>query len=393
MIIAELCNVESFEKKYFFQQIFYNFLVKKYKKFYFINIYNIINKKKLNINHSFYTKKNIVFFNPKTISELNQFLNKNNIFLINNLSFQFKHTFFHYLVSKDNIYQISFSNAFQFSNYYVENWIYVNFVRKIKFLFTKKFSLLIHRMLIILRIIHPINTLYVSQKDVFKKYSSNHNGEKILIKKYKHVKKTSVKLPFVQNTKKISEKYITFVDSNILHNDISKRGYLINNTMAKKYILFLKTYLENLNKIFNKEIIICLHPSSNYNLYKKKLGKFKMYKYKTEKYILNSYLVLFHDSTSIFNAIISKKKIISLKSNIFGPYLDARRFFYVKKFNFIEHNIEKKFKIEKKILIKKLNQKILNYEKIITKLHYTNKDSLPIEKIIDNKIQNLIKKR
>ena len=168
---------------------------------------------------------------------------------------------------------------------------------------------------------------------------------------------------------------------------------VLKNTRTIFNKIIKDTTLENLNKIFNKEIIICLHPSSNYNLYKEELGKFRMYKYKTEKYILNSYLVLFHDSTSIFNAIVSKKKIISLKSNIFGPYLNARISFYVKKFNLIEHNIEKKFKIGKKILIKKLNQKKLNYEKIITQLHYTNKDSLPIEKIIDNEIQNLIKKR
>jgi len=38
MIIAELCNIEYFEKKYLFQQNLYDFLGKKYKKFYFINI-------------------------------------------------------------------------------------------------------------------------------------------------------------------------------------------------------------------------------------------------------------------------------------------------------------------------------------------------------------------
>ena len=58
MIIAELCNIEYFEKKYFFQQNLYDFLGKKYKKFYFINIHNIFNKRKININYQFYKKKN-----------------------------------------------------------------------------------------------------------------------------------------------------------------------------------------------------------------------------------------------------------------------------------------------------------------------------------------------
>ena len=32
-----------------------------------------------------------------------------------------------------------------------------------------------------------------------------------------------------------------------------------------------------------------------------------MFKYQTEKYILNSYILLFHDSSSIFNGILQKK--------------------------------------------------------------------------------------
>ena len=136
MIIGELNCGTSCEKKYYLQQDLYNFLGKKYKKFYFINTHNIFNKKKLKINYNLYKKKNIVHFNPKSIGELNKFLNKNDIFLINNVSFQFEHLIFHYLVSKNNIFQISFSNIFQFSNYRIENWAYVDFIRKFKFILT-----------------------------------------------------------------------------------------------------------------------------------------------------------------------------------------------------------------------------------------------------------------
>ena len=140
MIIGELCNITSYEKRYIFQQNLYDFLAKKYKKFYFINVHNIFNKKKLKINYSIFRKKNIIFFNPKTIKELNEFLNKKNIFLINNLSFQFIHIPFHFLVSKKNIFQISFDNTFQVSNYKISNWTHASFLAKIKFLFTKKIS-------------------------------------------------------------------------------------------------------------------------------------------------------------------------------------------------------------------------------------------------------------
>ena len=393
MIICELTNGSSCEKRYYLQKRLYDFLGKKYKKFYFVNTHNIFNKKKLKINHQLFKKKNIIHFNPNTISELNDFLNRNDIFLINNVSFQLKHILFHFLVSKNNIFQISFSNVFQLTNYKIENWKYANLLRKIKFLFTKKFSLLVHRILIILRIINQINILYVAQKNVFKKYSLTHNRKNIFIKKYKLVKSASVKLPIDKRKKKKSKKYITFIDTGIMHHDISKRGYIIDNNITKKYFLFLKNYLKNINKVFHKEIIICLHPSSNYNLYKKELSGFKVYKYKTEEYILNSFLVLFHDSSAIFSAISLGKKIISLKSDITGPYLGARRLFYMKKFSFIEHNIEKNLKFNNKTLTNQLNKKIKNYKNIIKKIYYTDETSLPIEKRIDDEIQNLIKRK
>ena len=387
MIIAEINVGPSIEKKYFLQNELYDFLGKKYKKFYFINTYNIRNKKKLKINYQFFKKKNIIHFNPKSFSELNIFLSKNNIFLINNLSFGFRNIYLHYLVSRKNIFQISFSNILQFNSYKVENWTHVNLIKKIKFYYSKRFSLFVYRILIILRLINQIDILCISQKDIYKNYKSSYNKKTLLIKKYKEIKSTSVKLPFVNTQKKPYEKYITFIDTGILHMDILRRGHIINKKMVNDYLSYLKTYLLNLNKLFRKKIVICLHPSSNYNLYKKKLRDFEIYKYKTEKYISNSFLVLFHDSTAIFSAILLKKKIISLKSNIMGNYLNARRLFYIKKFFFEEHNIEQNLKLNRKKLTIQLNKKVKNYEKIIKKIYFSEKNSLSIQKIMDNEIQ------
>tara|TARA_B110000305_G_scaffold236955_1_gene299328 strand:- start:1776 stop:2960 length:1185 start_codon:yes stop_codon:yes gene_type:complete len=389
MIIAVLSNATSFEKKYIIQQNLYDFLGKKYKKIYFINICNIFNKKKVKINHEFFKKKNIIHFSPNTIAELNDFLNKNDIFLINNLSFQFKLIPFHYLVSKKNIFQISFDNTFQVLNYKIANWTHASFLAKIKFLFTKKISLILYRILIILRIINQIDTLYVSQKKVFARYKPSHNKKTLFIKKYKKIKTTSVRLPLIENKIKKTEKYITFIDQNILHEDFLTRGHVIDKEMTKKYFLFLKIYLTNLKKKFHKEIIICLHPSSNHYLYKKNLKEFKICKYKTEKYIINSFLVLFQASTGILSAIMLKKKIISLKSTIQGPYAEARRLYILNRISLVNHDMEKNLEINKKKLTNELNNNVKNYEKMINKIYYTNKNSLSIEKIIDTKIQKL----
>ena len=159
--------------------------------------------------------------------------------------------------------------------------------------------------------------------------------------------------------------------------------------MVKSYFCFLKAYLMNIKKKFRKDVIVCLHPSSDYQLYKKELSGLKVYKYKTERYIVKSFLVLFHESSTIFSAILLKKKIICLKSDIMGAYSNARRnFFYLNKIDLVEHNIQKKIQIKTKLLIRKLDKNIDSYEKF-SKSFYTDKNSLPIQNIIDNNIQQL----
>ena len=114
-----------------------------------------------------------------------------------------------------------------------------------------------------------------------------------------------------------------------------------------------------------------------------------MHKYKTNKYIVDSFLLLFHGSSSIFNAIILKKNIINLKSDIMGSFRDARRYFYLKRIRLVEHNIEKNIKIEKKTLTDELKRNIKSYEKFIKNLYYTEENSLPVEKIINSRIKEI----
>ena len=56
MIIGEICNNESFEKKFYLQKNLYSFLSQKHKKFYFINIFYILNKKKF-LKNTVYIKR------------------------------------------------------------------------------------------------------------------------------------------------------------------------------------------------------------------------------------------------------------------------------------------------------------------------------------------------
>ena len=67
--------------------------------------------------------------------------------MINNLSLKLYHLKIYFLLNKNNIYQIEIDNLGIFSNYKLENWDVVEFKKKIYFLYIKKFSYLIYRIL------------------------------------------------------------------------------------------------------------------------------------------------------------------------------------------------------------------------------------------------------
>ena len=83
MIIAEICSISNYSKKYSMRKDLYDSLAEKYKKFYFINCHHLVDKEKINVNLNIFKNKKIFFFHPKSYQELNNFLKKNNIFLIN----------------------------------------------------------------------------------------------------------------------------------------------------------------------------------------------------------------------------------------------------------------------------------------------------------------------
>ena len=102
------------------------------------------------------------------------------------------------------------------------------------------------------------------------------------------------------------------------------------NKIENEYFDLLADKFTSLEKIYKKKIEICLHPSSNLNFYKKKLKRFKVSKGNTIKKVLGSYMVIVHDSSSMMEALVAKKKILLLETNTFGHYISNRILFYKK---------------------------------------------------------------
>ena len=147
MIIAEICSIQNYRKKFAVNYNLYNNIVKKYGKIIFINCHYLVDKENISIDNKLRKDKKFIFFHPKNYNELNDFLKNNKIYMINNLSLKLYHLKIYFLLNKNNIYQIEIDNLGIFSNYKLENWDVVEFKKKIYFLYIKKFSYLIYRIL------------------------------------------------------------------------------------------------------------------------------------------------------------------------------------------------------------------------------------------------------
>tara|TARA_B100000989_G_scaffold296147_1_gene278749 strand:+ start:35069 stop:36256 length:1188 start_codon:yes stop_codon:yes gene_type:complete len=375
MIISEICSIPNYTKKYTMSSDLYDFLAKKYGKFYFINCHYLVDKKKITFNLKNFKNKKIFFFHPKSYSELNNFLKKNKIFLINNLSPKFYHLQIHLMLNKLNIHQVAFDNLGEMSSYKLENWDAVKIDKKIHFFYLKKISYIIYRILIFLKFIKPINKLFIARKDLLKKYRSRSNIFKIFFNtRYVNLHPIKPKFPINKKKDDIGTKFIVFLDQNVNHKDNTSRGYALKKNKQIEYFRKLQNYLIKLSKLSKKKPIICLHPSSSYKLYSKHIKNIKIVQFKTDYYILKSFIVIFHDSSSVTSAFFLNKRIINLKSDILGYYINKRSELYSRKVKLVTHNLNNyEDKINKKML--NLLKKNIKKQKLFLKKTFFTDDN------------------
>ena len=118
----------------------------------------------------------------------------------------------------------------------------------------------------------------------------------------------------LENSKNNLEENIVFIDSDIRTKDIIIREGSISIDKEIEYIKRLNNFLKKLEISFNKKVTICLHPKSNYELYKKYFNDFEIVQFKTTEKIKSAYIVIFHESTAINDALTLKKRIIRLNT-------------------------------------------------------------------------------
>ena len=143
----------------------------------------------------------------------------------------------------------------------------------------------------------------------------------------------------------------------------------------------MREHLNHLSQIFQKEVVVCVHPKYDLELVQSKFKGFKVLKYRTREFIYKSFLVVFLESSSIIDAFFLKKNIIQIK-----PSFDwTAGIDYVSKFGITNLDIQKQEErfIEKNKLKKMLEDKEIGYENFINSyIKHKDDDEPGVDKVI-----------
>ena len=187
----------------------------------------------------------------------------------------------------------------------------------------------------------------------------------------------------LRNKSSISNDYIVFIDGMIFdHRDVIIRSGLPNKKIREKYYFFLRKFLNDLQILYKKKVIICLHPSNNFSEKNNDFKGFKTIKFQTVEYMNKADVIVFHEGSSIIQGL-AMKKIINLQGSFLSDYINKRCEMYVQTLNLKKYNLEN-YKLEsKKVLDNDLKKRCDYYDDYIEKNIISEKNITSTQQIIN----------
>jgi hypothetical protein len=187
---------------------------------------------------------------------------------------------------------------------------------------------------------------------------------------------------FKKNKIEIGEHKIVLMDYPInLSEGVAYQGNL-NKKNIEKHYYYLNKLINNFSNMYSKESIVCIHPHDNLELKKKYFPNLEVVQYQTMENVYKAFLVLFIETSAIVNAILLKKRILSLISNFLGENVINQGSMWVRKVGLLNINIEDEIKIDKNKLLSKLDDAKNNYTNYINSYIAPDGNNLGYEKII-----------
>jgi hypothetical protein len=333
-IIAILVDNPNYQSLINLNNLLYEEILKEFKELYIIDFQNLIFFKKKKINKKVhFIFKNIKIFRPNSALEFIKFFEKKKLIAFNNLGKGFSTFRIYYILNKVNLTHILLLSLGGLSNTVeIKTKNIKRFFSSLYFFFNRKIARYVFKFLTIIDIFPKYDYYLDSSRPIIRNMNSSFIRKierlcpKIKISFFRKAININSRSYDGLSVKKYSneKKYLVFVDSFFEHKDRVIREGPIEKKNIIEYYSTLARFLKKLSKIYNKKVIFCSHPSNNSKLFQNYLKNFTIKKGKTHEMIRKSFITLFHDSSSIFEAIMLKKKIIILKSDLLGDYLSNR---------------------------------------------------------------------
>ena len=352
-------------------------LKENFDNFFIINLHHLKypNKYK-NINNQSNTEidkeTNVTTFKPKNFTELKNFTNNKNILGIINFGVRYSDIKLHFLL---NFLKIKF---FQISNIGGSSWSFntekeLSVFKRLKFKFGR-FSYYLIILLSNLKILPKTEVKFLSNLKIINAIK-NSSIKKFLFKlnlfyskKLELINSRSYDISIL-NEFEVKEDNIVLLDLQLDHEDDKKIGHKNTKEKTLKHYEKLNEILSRLSKIFNKPVVVTIHPTDDLNKKKEIFPEYEVVKYNTVENIYKGFLILFFDSTAIIDAFILKKKIITIKSKFTGQLPKDGSDKYKNEAGVLQINLDSEISkeniLDKEIFIEKLNNNIKYYDEYI----------------------------
>jgi hypothetical protein len=366
-----------------FKEIFIlNFVDYKKKFNFFIDLNKEVKAEKKEVS-PFKLPKNIKLINIKSDKDFTKFCIYRNVIGIDLLGRRLVDLPIHLLLAKNDVKLIQISNIgnIQFTLKIDKS----SLIKGLKYHLDKKVSKYLYYLLANLFLIPKIEIRFISNANILE--NINNNLIKKIFHKYKFfitkriINVNSISFDqFHSNKNKLSENYIVFLDHDLASPDDQYFGHKKIN--EKKHFTELKVFLEDLSQTFKKKVIVTIHPRDKLSLKKKIFSNFKVVKYQTRDYINKAFLVVFFESSAIVNAILLKKKIITITSDYLNENLKLGSKRYQNQVGIYHLNVQNRLNFDKKTLIKELNKSKVKYKNFINTYIGPDKNRIGYKKII-----------
>mgnify|MGYP001410117248 CR=1 FL=1 len=373
-----------------------NHLCENFEKIYFINMYKL----KIFTNWPFYEKEfsyevdnklkvpnNIEIFIPKNTKDFKDFMIGKELIAINKIGRFLSDLKINFLLGRHPIKQVQIHNVgfHNTSSKWLNNSFWKNFTFKLNKYYGHKLYVLLSNFGLVPKIqirftsstenIDFINKSFV--KKILFKLKLFYVKELVLINS------RSFDI-FKKNKLETSEHKIVLMDYPLHDNSGNQgnKGEFVNEATTVKHYYYLNKLVNNLSNMYNKETVVCIHPSDNLELKKKYFPNLEVVQYQTTENTYKAFLVLFIESSAIVDAILLKKRILNLISNFAGEHAINYTLEWAKRVGFLRINIEDELKINNNKLLSKLDDAKKNYSNYIKSFIAPDGNNIGCEKII-----------